>query len=233
MGLLVEALRDAGVDASGIDVSEYAITHVDEIIRDHCRVGSLTDPLGDESDLIICLETLEHLEAPDAEVALDNLCGATDRILFSSSPSDFGEPTHVNLHPPEVWSVAFARRGFFRDVDYDASFLRHGPVLYRQGAPDHHELVRAYDRVLGRVQLEANEVRRQLVRLHEHQEEEQDHVVEIEGLRSRVAELEDEADRAEGRGQVLAAAGSGHDGGGTVGTGWSAVGSLRRHLTRS
>ena len=34
----------------------------------------------------------------DAQLAIDHMCAATDRVLFSSSPGDFNEPTHINTH---------------------------------------------------------------------------------------------------------------------------------------
>ena len=44
-GFLVEALRDKGVDAFGIDISKYAISQVRSDIQQYCRVGSILDPL--------------------------------------------------------------------------------------------------------------------------------------------------------------------------------------------
>ena len=44
-GFLVEALRDRGVEAFGIDVSAYAISEVRADIQPFCRVASVTDPL--------------------------------------------------------------------------------------------------------------------------------------------------------------------------------------------
>src|SRR4051794_39820567 len=46
MGFLVEALRERGVDAYGIDISSYAIANVHESVRDRCRVGSVIEPFG-------------------------------------------------------------------------------------------------------------------------------------------------------------------------------------------
>ena len=40
-GFLVEALRDRGIEAFGVDISEYAISEVRPDIREYCRVGSL------------------------------------------------------------------------------------------------------------------------------------------------------------------------------------------------
>ena len=50
MGFLVEALRDRGVDAVGVDVSEYAISQVRPDMRSACWVGSVTDPFPQKQE---------------------------------------------------------------------------------------------------------------------------------------------------------------------------------------
>jgi len=119
MGFLVESMRDRGVDSEGIDISEYAIGQAREDIRPYVRAGSILDPFSKRYDLITCIETLEHLDAPDAERAVGNLCAHTDDIVFTSTPTDYEEPTHVNVRPPEYWVELFLRFGFVHDVDYD------------------------------------------------------------------------------------------------------------------
>ena len=130
MGFLVEALRKRGVDACGIDVSEYAISQVDESVADRCRVASLTEPLERRYDLITCIEVLEHIPPAEADGAIANLCAATDRLLLSTTPEDYGEATHLNVQPPEAWSAALAREGFLRDLDHDVSYLSPWAALY-------------------------------------------------------------------------------------------------------
>lgn len=123
IGMLVEALRDRGVEAWGIDVSAHAIDQVPESIAPYCSLGSALEPLPGRYDLITCIEILEHLSALDGERAIDVLCAHTDDILFSSSPSDLDEPTHVNVQPRAYWVAAFARRGFVHDAEFDAAFI--------------------------------------------------------------------------------------------------------------
>src|SRR5215210_407840 len=72
MGFLVEALRDRGVDAYGIDVSDYALGEVREDIRPYVRHASVTEPLPQRYDLIVSIEVLEHLPEKDATAALAN-----------------------------------------------------------------------------------------------------------------------------------------------------------------
>src|SRR5262249_46236239 len=95
----------------------------------------------------------------DAEKAMDNLCAASDRVLFSSSPLDYAEATHVNVHPPEVWSEMFSRRGFYRDLDVDATFLTPWPVLYRKADVQAPRTGRTYERGLWNLMNEVTQVR--------------------------------------------------------------------------
>ena len=145
VGFLVKALFDRGVDARGLDSSAYAISQVPEPIRDRCRVGSIVEELEGQYDLISCIEVVEHLEPADAPIAVGNLCRHAGVVLFSSTPDHFDEVTHINVRPPAYWAGQFARHGFYRDVDFDASFISPHAVLFRPRAhPD--EVVTAYER---------------------------------------------------------------------------------------
>jgi SAM-dependent methyltransferase len=162
MGLLVEALRTRGVDAEGLDISAYAIAQAVEPARGHCRVASLTDELPSRYDLIVCIEVLEHMPAADAQAALANICRHTDDVLFSSSPHDLAEATHVNVLPPEGWAELFAREGFLRDLDYDASYITPWAVRYRRRREAVPRVVREYERACARLAIECNELRQQV-----------------------------------------------------------------------
>lgn len=132
IGMLVEALRERGVEAHGIDVSEYAISQVPDSVAPYCTLGSALEPLPGRFDLITCIEIVEHLSATDGARALSVLCAHADDILFSSSPSDFDEPTHVNVQPIDHWIRAFARRGFALDQDFDATFISPWAMRFRK-----------------------------------------------------------------------------------------------------
>jgi SAM-dependent methyltransferase len=172
MGMLVEALHARGVDAWGIDISEYAIGKVAPEVADRCRVGSLTDPLDGRFDLVTCIEVLEHMPGDDSYVALKNLCHASDRILFSSSPNDYGEPSHVNVRPPERWSAQLAALGFLRNTDYDASYVNPWAVLYeRREELRLSDVVVSYDRAHWRLRDEVVQLRQSVLRLEQRLEE--------------------------------------------------------------
>lgn len=146
MGFLVETLRGHGVDAWGIDISPFAIEQVYDPIKPYCRVGSVTGELSGPWDLIVSIEVAEHMPIRDAEAAIANMCAQTADILFSSSPVDHREPTHVNVHQPEYWAEQFARHGFYRDVDYDATYILPWAARFRKRSEPIHRLVSDYER---------------------------------------------------------------------------------------
>lgn len=146
IGLLVEQLRLRGVDTQGVDISEYAISSAHESIRDHVRVGSIAEPLGRRYDLIVCIEVLEHMPRREAEAAIASFCAHSDDVLFSSSPFDHKEATHFNVNPPEYWAYLFAQHGFYRDVDFDASFLTTWAARFRRRSEPPPRIVRDYER---------------------------------------------------------------------------------------
>ncbi len=167
MGFLVEALNNRGVDAKGVDISEYAISQVHQSVADRCRVASLTEPLGGRYDVITCIEVLEHLPAADADAAIANLCAASDTLVISSTPGDYGEATHLNVLQPEAWAAKFAQHGFLRDLDRDLSYISPWAAVFVRREQPLSETVRGYDRSWWRLRHEVNEVRASLLQAHE------------------------------------------------------------------
>lgn len=145
MGLLVAALRDLGVEAYGVDLSEYAISGVREDIRPYCAVGSLADPLPNSLprryDLVVSIEVLEHMPEEDGKKSIANLCTMSDQILFSSVPDDTTDPTHINLHETPYWCGLFAKQGFFSAEEKKPLFLpRHARFFQRKSVSASVEL---------------------------------------------------------------------------------------------
>src|SRR5512146_3038543 len=159
-GFLVEALRDRGVEAFGVDLSPYAISEVREDIRPFCWVADIAEPLtpapgrsaapagaGEGYDLITCIEVLEHLPEQMGLAAIRNLAARTEIILFSSTPSDFAERTHVNVRPVSWWLRAFRDAGFAPDPRLDASFVApHAMLLRKAGTPPSDEFLELFAR---------------------------------------------------------------------------------------
>jgi len=183
-GFLVEALRDRGVQAYGIDISEFAVSQAREDMRDYVSVGSVLDDWPRSFDLITCIEVLEHMESHDAEAAVANICDHTNDVLFTSTPLDYTEETHINVRPPEHWAELFARHGFMRDIDYDSSYLVPWAVRFRRSREPVPRIVAGYERELWRARHELDE--RNKVVLSQ--------VRTVDESRARAKELEAERD---------------------------------------
>jgi 2-polyprenyl-3-methyl-5-hydroxy-6-metoxy-1,4-benzoquinol methylase len=159
VGVLVEALRDRGVEAWGIDISEYAIDHVRPDIRPYCRVASITDDLQRWYDLIVCLEVIEHLPEEQVHDAVANVATHTAQVLFGSTPDDFGDPSHFNVKPSDYWVGLFARHSIYRDVEFDGSYISPHAMLLRRAHDPAISVIRAYERKAARLERQVAEVR--------------------------------------------------------------------------
>lgn len=171
LGILVEELRVRGVEAWGIDVSEYAIDHVHPSVAEYCAVSTAAErelPEGFPAsfDLVTCIEVIEHLEDSDVLPALNNLTTYSDRLLFSSSPEDYTEATHLNVKSPDQWSARLAAMGMWRNLDIDASFLTPWAAVYDRHKPVPPELVAAYERAYVLQRREIRALRAEALRRH-------------------------------------------------------------------
>jgi GT2 family glycosyltransferase len=182
-GFLVEALRDRGVDAGGFDISEYAISQARPDVAPHLWVGNVVDPIAGRYDLVTCIEVLEHLEENDAATAVANICAVTDDVIFTSTPDDYREETHLNVRPPEYWSELFGRHGFVRDLGFDGSFLVWWAVRFRRRRDPWHRVLADHEREAWRLKTEAHHRNTVLG----------EQMQAIDRLAARVAELEAEA----------------------------------------
>ncbi len=159
LGMLVESFWDRSVEAYGRDISEFAIASVRSDMRSYCSVGTLTEPIDGKYDLLTCIEVLEHMPADEAEQAVRVMADASERILFSSSPIDFDEPTHVNVRPTSYWLQLWAKHGFAPNIYHDAGYVApHAFVLERsEEGRTPRELAAFADRIRHRIALVAAE----------------------------------------------------------------------------
>lgn len=100
-GFVVEALRELGIDASGTDVSQWAVDHPARGAAGHIFWGDLLGQLPVKSgsyDLVTALETLEHLAPDRIPAAVAELRRVTRGYLVATIPS-FGP----NPHGPGGW----------------------------------------------------------------------------------------------------------------------------------
>ncbi len=118
IGVLVKALRDQGMDAYGVDYSEYALSHAPKEIKDYLKRAAVDReklPFKDESfDMATMLELLEHLQDHRHLIAETNRVLKKGGVVFVTTPWDLSpdEPSHINVHPRKFWIKEFESLGF-------------------------------------------------------------------------------------------------------------------------
>ena len=157
-GFLVEALWDRGVETWGRDISEFAISEVRADVRPYCSVSSLVEPIEGSFDVITCIEVLEHMTMEEGAKAITNMTAATGRVVFSSSPSDFAEPTHINVKPAIYWVRAFAKHNFVPVIDATLPSITPYALTFerRETSPDDDHLLACAEVVRGRIKMAAD-----------------------------------------------------------------------------
>ena len=125
--------------------------------------GPLPPTFPSSFDLVTCVEVIEHIDPEPATLALANLCRWGDRVLFSSSSTDYGEPTHVNVKRGEVWVAEFASHGMLRNFDIDVSFLTPWAVLFEPGVMTVPSVVARYEREYAEARRESLHLRHRLL----------------------------------------------------------------------
>jgi len=163
LGFLVEALRDMGVEAYGIDVSAYAIDNVREDIRQYCAVSSIvTDSLPEsfpkKYDLVISIEVIEHLFEEECMTAIEKLCSYGDRVIISSTSDDIEDETHYNVQQPEYRVKRFAKLGFYNQLNYKPDYISPASIYFKRFS-DVPRVIENYERKVRIDLLEKNKIK--------------------------------------------------------------------------
>jgi cyclopropane fatty-acyl-phospholipid synthase-like methyltransferase len=121
-GFLMEGLMDKGVEIKGIEISAWAHSRMREDIRTHCFLGDVRDFhllfekhfSKDFFDLIISLETLEHLTETDLDLLLDKMITWGREFFFSiyCGQDHGGDLSHQTIKSRSWWEVLFEAHGF-------------------------------------------------------------------------------------------------------------------------
>lgn len=133
-GFMVYAMRLLGKEAHGVDVSEYAVTHGHEKIKQYLSVIETPEDIKGGWDLIIAKDVLEHIpkeELPAVLSAFRRRC----KYLFVGVPLGDGkryrireyemDVTHVVREPEEWWLTTLVEAGFkIKYFDYQFGHLK-------------------------------------------------------------------------------------------------------------
>lgn len=137
MGHFVAATSELGMATTGFDLSRDAIAMADDKVQPHLSVAALPDrlPADDAStDLIVSLETLEHLRPKEIPAALKELRRISNSYVLATIPS-----VGRNTSGPNGWFNGKVRPELLAKyeelgIDYD------GPIPFDDLAVDDQNL---------------------------------------------------------------------------------------------
>lgn len=113
-GSWLKATLDRGAEeVVGVDGAEIPseLMHVPEEMVLRADLN-LPVTLGRRFDLVLCLETAEHLKPASSGTIIDTLVGHGELILFSAAAPGQEGDGHINCRPPAFWQGLFNDRGF-------------------------------------------------------------------------------------------------------------------------
>jgi len=133
LGYLVKEVLEEGIDAYGIDISEYAIKNA--VVENRVKYGSITDiPFEDNTfDVVSAFDVIEHIYPKDTEKAILEMYRVLKNngflILTTPNPCFIGDwiydLTHINVRPPKYWKEILKKYGFKVKLSYVPSFLKY------------------------------------------------------------------------------------------------------------
>lgn len=127
-GFFVEAERELGLDARGVDVSQYALDHAAVGARGHVRYGNLLHrlPYGRGAfEGVSLFETLEHLPPEEVPRALREVRRMTTKYVIATIPSFGPNPNgpggwfDVKVRPERLEHYRSLGAGYDGPVAYD------------------------------------------------------------------------------------------------------------------
>ena len=134
-GFLVEALLARGARrAFGVDISTYAVSHADAIMRSRLLVADASAGLPLKSgsfDLITAVDLFEHLADPAPVLGeIRRLLGVSGtaylKICHPRHPNARRDPSHVNVQSLGYWRRVFRGAGFTCERLYESEFVPAG-----------------------------------------------------------------------------------------------------------
>jgi ubiquinone/menaquinone biosynthesis C-methylase UbiE len=117
-GILSQVMREFGVEAYGIDISNWAIENSNPSIRPFLTVGDITVDLqkykDQEFDLVTAMDVLEHIEKKTLPRVIGEICRiAKQQIMIEVPIKDNGvDSSHVSILPSSWWCTQFTTRKF-------------------------------------------------------------------------------------------------------------------------
>lgn len=114
-GLYLAEFYKLGINVSGCDINETALSWIKSILPDiNVFVSDLRKKISfkQKFDLCLCLEVAEHIEEIYSHIFVENLINSSNIIIFSASPPEQPGIYHVNEHEQEFWINLFSEKNY-------------------------------------------------------------------------------------------------------------------------
>jgi len=148
-GLLVLMLREIGVEASGFDASEFALSTAPIEVRPFLLKGDILNiPFGqNEFDVLVCREVIEHLTVLQVGIAIREMCRVSSNLIYVTTryahecnsifdvETEFeADPTHITCMNKSLLRTLFLLNGYKSrpDLESKLDWLNKGRVMVYQ-----------------------------------------------------------------------------------------------------
>lgn len=122
-GFYIRAFRELGVEAWGIELSDYACKNADPKAQAFIYQGSISslplEGIGRSNfDLVLCYDILEHLDEKELKKAIENLAiyNLAEKYISIKCPFEHYDwdldKSHINIKAVEDWIKLFIEYGY-------------------------------------------------------------------------------------------------------------------------
>lgn len=117
-GIYVKALREAGIDADGVDIDPLCPYKIEDIFSEE-----FLNNHKNKYDIAMCIEVAEHLHESKADALVKVLSSLAPTVLFSAAVPGQGGHGHINCQPKQYWIDKFAQINYVVDEESTAKLL--------------------------------------------------------------------------------------------------------------
>ena len=131
-GLYLEPYAAKGIAVHGYDNSAPALALTR--LPDSVHLADLTMPTKvAKSDVSICLEVLEHIDAENAVKVAKTIAKNSNILVFSAAHPGQGGDGHINCRPKDYWQGVFHAYGMRYDATASERIIAHMQSGYHMG----------------------------------------------------------------------------------------------------
>lgn len=188
-GYLVKGLRELGVDAYGIDISEYALDKADEDVKPYLAKGDfiagLPENFPKHYDCIGVIDVADDIDEDDRQRFIKSLCALSTRVIFAATSLN----TADTVKRSEAFAALFADEGYFRNIELSSNLETPNAIVFERREIIVSELAKDYEK----------EIADKINKIVELEEKNQKNVCKINAYNSEIAKLQADVAYQKGR----------------------------------